>query len=280
MGKRAIMTTAEGAGLHNPTQHRLLTKPPVDMMRDAPYWKIMPIPIVPRLKPLQGPSTQKTKTTAVLQAETFYKSKTKIALLTRGKGQVKNKSIVTRLHGQMLQPSPLFSKALMHELQHELLRNYSAPGVDGDFHATDLLVDVFHELHNEVNQLVLPQLFQVSVSHKKADIEALAKKTRDGEKRAWLLKSSDSVTKKNTPSCASCGLTGSNLLVNVQDGQDVRLSHVGSTLPNTRLSSLAAKHTKWWALCIHKMGEDHHVAILCCSSQRSAKITSTVPNHE
>lgn len=50
---------------------------------------------------------------------------------------------------------------LLHKLQHELLGNYSSPRVDGDFHAADLLVDVFHELDNEIDQLVLPQLLQV-----------------------------------------------------------------------------------------------------------------------
>lgn len=62
---------------------------------------------------------------------------------------------------------------LLHKLQHELLRNYSPPGIDCDFHAADLLVDVFHELDDEIDQLMLPQLLQVRVSHEKADIESL-----------------------------------------------------------------------------------------------------------
>lgn len=69
--------------------------------------------------------------------------------------------------------------ALLHKLQHELLCNYSTPCVDGDFHAADLLVDVLHELDDEIDQLVLPQLLQVCVSHEKTDVVSL------GKQRAW-----------------------------------------------------------------------------------------------
>lgn len=44
----------------------------------------------------------------------------------------------------------------LDKLQHKLLGNYSSPCIDGDLHTTDLFVDVFHELDDEVNQLVLP----------------------------------------------------------------------------------------------------------------------------
>lgn len=46
--------------------------------------------------------------------------------------------------------------ASLHKLQHVLLSDYSSPRVNGDFHAADLLIDVFHELDNEIDELVLP----------------------------------------------------------------------------------------------------------------------------
>lgn len=74
----------------------------------------------------------------------------------------------------------------LHKLQHELLGNYSSPCVDGDFHAADLLVDVFHELDNEIDQLMLPQLLQVRVSHKEADVESLSNHARSGRTSAFI----------------------------------------------------------------------------------------------
>lgn len=68
----------------------------------------------------------------------------------------------------------------LHKLKHELLCNNSSPRVDGDFHATDFLVDVFHELDNEIDQLMLPQLLQVRVSHEEADVESLSNHARRG----------------------------------------------------------------------------------------------------
>lgn len=62
---------------------------------------------------------------------------------------------------------------LLHKLQHELLSNNSPPCIDRDLHAADLLVDVFHKLYDEINQLVLPELFQVRVRDEEADIEPL-----------------------------------------------------------------------------------------------------------
>ncbi len=79
--------------------------------------------------------------------------------------------------------------ALLNKLQHELLCNYSTPCVDGDFHAADLLVDVFHELDNEIDQLVLPQFLQVCVRHEKTDIISLSKQRGKGEKEAKRLMS-------------------------------------------------------------------------------------------
>ena len=70
---------------------------------------------------------------------------------------------------------------LLHKLKHKLLRNYSPPCVDGDFHAADLLVDILHKLDNEIDQLVLPQLLQVRVSHQKADIESLKNRGEQGK---------------------------------------------------------------------------------------------------
>lgn len=61
----------------------------------------------------------------------------------------------------------------LNKLQHKLLGNYSSPCINGDLHTTDLFVDVFHELNDEVNQLVLPQFLQVGVSHEEADIVSL-----------------------------------------------------------------------------------------------------------
>lgn len=63
--------------------------------------------------------------------------------------------------------------SLLHKLQHELLSNNSPPCVDRDLHAADLLVDVFHKLDDEINQLVLPEFFQVGVGDEEADVETL-----------------------------------------------------------------------------------------------------------
>lgn len=77
----------------------------------------------------------------------------------------------------------------LHKLQHKLLGNYSSPCIDGDLHTTDLFVDVFHELDDEVNQLVLPQFLQVGVSHKEADIVSLrTTEVVEGRQFAKLIK--------------------------------------------------------------------------------------------
>ena len=67
----------------------------------------------------------------------------------------------------------------VHELQHELLSDYSSPCVDGDLHPTNLLVDIFHELDDEIDQLVLPQFLQVSMGHEKADVVSLDSATKE-----------------------------------------------------------------------------------------------------
>lgn len=55
-------------------------------------------------------------------------------------------------HGVPLtKPALPNSALLLHKLQHKLLSNYSSPGVDGDLHAADLFVDIFHELDNEID---------------------------------------------------------------------------------------------------------------------------------
>lgn len=68
--------------------------------------------------------------------------------------------------------TPLQQESL-NKLQHELLGDHTSSCVDGDLHTTDLLVDVFHELYDEIDELVLPQLLQMCMSHQEADIVPL-----------------------------------------------------------------------------------------------------------
>lgn len=63
----------------------------------------------------------------------------------------------------------------------ELLSDNSGPGVDGQLHLTDLLVDLLHEMDDKIHQLVLVHLLCVEISDEKADVIALGKSKRRGK---------------------------------------------------------------------------------------------------
>ena len=46
---------------------------------------------------------------------------------------------------------------------------------DEEFHFRDLLVDLLHKLDDEINQLVLQQLFRVEVGYQKGDVITLGR---------------------------------------------------------------------------------------------------------
>jgi len=59
------------------------------------------------------------------------------------------------------------------ESLEELLRRYTRSRVDGQFHLTDLLVNLLHEMNDEINQFVFVHLLRVEVCNQKADIVTL-----------------------------------------------------------------------------------------------------------
>ena len=67
----------------------------------------------------------------------------------------------------------------------ELLCDDTGPGVDRQLHLADLLVDLLHEVDDEVHQLVLVHLLRVEVGDEKTDIITL--RTNEGEKRGGLI---------------------------------------------------------------------------------------------
>mgnify|MGYP006876346441 CR=1 FL=1 len=63
---------------------------------------------------------------------------------------------------------------LCGQLAHEFGRNDTCTSVDGNFHSVDLLVNVLHELDDEIHQLVLPHLLQVGVGNQERNVEVLS----------------------------------------------------------------------------------------------------------
>lgn len=73
---------------------------------------------------------------------------------------------------------PSVSKVLLHlldKLQHHLLGDNSPPRVDSYLHAADLLVDILHELDDEIYELVFPHPLQMRMGHQKADMVSLVR---------------------------------------------------------------------------------------------------------
>ena len=65
-----------------------------------------------------------------------------------------------------------FNICLTHPLE-KLLCAYSRPGVDAELHLRDLLVNLLHELDDEVDQLVPVHLVRVEVGDEEADVVPL-----------------------------------------------------------------------------------------------------------
>jgi hypothetical protein len=64
----------------------------------------------------------------------------------------------------------------------ELLSDDTGPGIDRQLHLTDLLVDLFHEMDDEVHQLVLVHLLCVEVGDEETDVIALRTNEGEGER--------------------------------------------------------------------------------------------------
>lgn len=63
----------------------------------------------------------------------------------------------------------------------ELLGNDTGPGVHRKFHLADFLVDLLHEVDDEIHQLVFVHLLRVEVGNQEANIISLqAKKNQEG----------------------------------------------------------------------------------------------------
>lgn len=58
----------------------------------------------------------------------------------------------------------------------ELLCHDAGPGIDREFHLTDFLVNLLHEMDDKVHQLVLVHLLRVEVCDQEADVIALPKR--------------------------------------------------------------------------------------------------------
>lgn len=58
----------------------------------------------------------------------------------------------------------------------ELLGDDAGPGVNGQFHLTDFLVDLLHEVDDKVHQLVFVHLLRVEVGNQEANIISLQRK--------------------------------------------------------------------------------------------------------
>ena len=76
----------------------------------------------------------------------------------------------THLHASSHSPSR-WAKA--SEVFQELFSADTRSGVDGQLHLVDLLVDLLHEVNDEVHQLVLEHLLRVHVGDEEADVIVL-----------------------------------------------------------------------------------------------------------
>jgi len=61
----------------------------------------------------------------------------------------------------------------MSESFEELFSGDASSWVDGKLHLTDLLINLLHEVNDEVNQLVFVHLLCVEVCYQEADVIAL-----------------------------------------------------------------------------------------------------------
>jgi hypothetical protein len=79
----------------------------------------------------------------------------------------------------------------MHENPSKVFQEFlgadTCSRVDGQFHLVDLLVDLLHELNDEVYQLVLVHLLRVLVGDQEADVVALNKKIKTIVIMMWMM---------------------------------------------------------------------------------------------
>lgn len=70
----------------------------------------------------------------------------------------------------------------------ELLSYDASPGVNRQFHLTNFLVDLLHEVDDKVHQLVFVHLLCVEVGNQEANIISLQRKQTNKQKRCSLLR--------------------------------------------------------------------------------------------
>lgn len=70
----------------------------------------------------------------------------------------------------------------MSHVLEEFLSDDAGPGVDGQLHFADLLVDLLHEVDDVVHQLVFVHLLRVEVGDQEADVVSLRSQREGGKK--------------------------------------------------------------------------------------------------
>lgn len=65
----------------------------------------------------------------------------------------------------------------------EFLSDDTGPGIDGQFHLADLLVDLLHEVDDKVHQLVFVHLLRVEVGDQEANIVSLKSQCMGGNEK-------------------------------------------------------------------------------------------------
>lgn len=77
-----------------------------------------------------------------------------------------------------------FRKLISYILE-EFFGNDTGPGVNGQFHLADLLVDFLHEVDNKVHQLVFVHLLRVEVGNQEANIISLYRCETTNRQMDW-----------------------------------------------------------------------------------------------
>ena len=74
---------------------------------------------------------------------------------------------------ELMPPGGISEKFFLSHPLEELLGTDPGPGVDAELHLRDLLVDLLHEVDDEVDQLVPEHLLGVEVGDQETDVVAL-----------------------------------------------------------------------------------------------------------
>lgn len=74
----------------------------------------------------------------------------------------------------------IFFKLVSYVLE-EFLCNDTGPGINGQLHLADLLVNLLHEVDDKVHQLVFVHLLRVEVGNQEANIISLKSQGKRGK---------------------------------------------------------------------------------------------------